>query len=178
MPDSSLSYAIKEAYASAKSDQIIYHTLEVYHPLFTQPLRVVRDEQLLLNARLEDTAPNNPGELVDFLGFQFDITKPDVTSLGTPSCTLVVDNASQAIITEIEKAVVGGVQNQIRVIYREYLSGNVTVGPENDPPLEMTMLSIHANVFRVECQIGFPNLANRRFPSQEYTSDRFPGLVP
>ena len=49
MPNAALSEAIKEAYASAPSQQIILHTLELRHPAFVdeagQPvaIRVVRD---------------------------------------------------------------------------------------------------------------------------------------
>ena len=34
MPNTALSEAIKEAYASAPSEQIILHTLELRHPAF------------------------------------------------------------------------------------------------------------------------------------------------
>lgn len=36
MPDPTLSAAILEAYASAPTDEVIYHTLEIWHPVFTQ----------------------------------------------------------------------------------------------------------------------------------------------
>jgi hypothetical protein len=65
MPDTTLSAAIKEAYASATA--IVYHTLEFRHPAFTEPIRVVRDHNDLL-ATLEATAPENPGEEVRFVG--------------------------------------------------------------------------------------------------------------
>ena len=43
MPDAALSTAIKEAYASAPVSDVIYHTLEIWHTLFSVPIRVVRD---------------------------------------------------------------------------------------------------------------------------------------
>ena len=43
MPDFSLEDALKEAYASAPASEVILHTLELRHPSFTQPIRVVRD---------------------------------------------------------------------------------------------------------------------------------------
>ena len=48
MPDSTLSQVIMEAYAAAPSDVVVYHTLEINHAAFTQPIYVVRD-----NADLE-----------------------------------------------------------------------------------------------------------------------------
>ena len=63
MPDSTLSQALKEAYAAAPTSQIVYHTLEIYHPAFTQPIRVVRDF-VDLAATLEATAPRNASQTV------------------------------------------------------------------------------------------------------------------
>ena len=54
MPDDTLSLAIKEAYASAPSNLVIHHTLEIWHPNFTTPIRVVRDN-VDLSAKLESS---------------------------------------------------------------------------------------------------------------------------
>ena len=48
MPDPALSEAIREAYASAPADVVVLHTLEIWHPSFTEdgvakPIRVVRN---------------------------------------------------------------------------------------------------------------------------------------
>ena len=41
MPDPALSAALAEAYAAAPIDQVILHTLEIWHPAFSVPIRVV-----------------------------------------------------------------------------------------------------------------------------------------
>ena len=79
--DTSLKDAIREAYASAPSKEIDLLTIELNHPAFTQPLRVVRDNETL-TARLEDTAPENPGETVDFLPYAFDLELPEMDEYG------------------------------------------------------------------------------------------------
>jgi len=175
MPDSTLSQAIKEAYASAPCSSIIYHTLEIYHPSFTVPIRVVRDN-ITLTATLEASAPRNASEAVNFLGYQFDLTPPEVSTSGVPQCTVEIDNVSREILAQIELAVAGGAPDLITITYRAFLSDDLT-GPQNDPPLTLTVSDITANVFRISATAGFPNLANKRFPSQEYTSERFPGLI-
>ena len=58
-----LTTALKEAYASAPTNVIIYHTLELYHPSFTQAIRVVRDFDPL-QATLESTAPRDASHSV------------------------------------------------------------------------------------------------------------------
>lgn len=175
MPDSTLSQAIKEAYASAPSSSIIYHTLEIYHPSFTVPIRVVRDTANL-TATLEATAPRDASTAVEFVGYQFDFSPPEISTSGVPQCTVEIDNVSREILAQIEAAVNGGSQELITICYRAFLSDDLS-GPENDPPLTLTVSDITANVFRISATAGFPNLANKRFPALDYTSEVFPGLI-
>lgn len=174
MPDPALSQALQEAYASAPSDEIIYHTLEIRHPAFTQPIRVVRDNADL-TARLEISAPVNGNELVTFVGFAFDLVRPEVSATGVPQCTIEIDNVSREILANIELAMPQ--PDPIEVTYREYLSGGLDAGPENDPPMTLTLISITADVFRVRAVASFADIGNRRFPREEYTAERFPGLI-
>lgn len=173
MPDPSLSQALAEAYASAPSDEVIYHTLEFRHAAFTQPIRVVRDNADF-TARLEATAPQNAGEMVTFVGFAFDLVRPEMSATGVPQCTIEIDNVSREILANIELAMTG--IDPIEVTYREYLASDIE-GPQNDPPMTMTIASITADVFRVRAVAGFADIGNRRFPREEYTAERFPGLV-
>lgn len=174
MTDSTLSTAIKEAYASAPSDEIIYHTLELYHANFTAPIRVVRDTSTL-TAKLESTAPRNPSTSVTFTAFAFNVLPPEVTPTAIPQCQIEIDNVDRSIVANIELA--AGSTDKIEVIYRQFLSSNITVGPENDPPLTMTIMSISADVFRVRATAGFGDLSNLRFPRIDYTAEVFPGLI-
>lgn len=174
MPDPNLSEAMKEAYASAPTDEVIYHTLELNHAAFSQPIRVVRDNADL-DARLEASAVHNPGELVTFVRFSFDLVKPEVSATGVPQCTIEIDNTSRDILANIELAMTS--TDPITVTYREFLSGSLDVGPENDPPMTLEITSIKADVFRIRAVASFMNLSNKRFPGEDYTAERFEGLV-
>jgi hypothetical protein len=173
MPDPSLSEALAEAYASAPSDEVIYHTLELRHAAFSTPIRVVRDNADL-TARLEATAPEDPGEDVTFVGFAFDLVKPELSATGIPQCTIEIDNVSREILANIELAMTS--ITPVEVTYREYL-GSDLLGPQNDPPMTLQITSITADVFRVKATASFADIGNRRFPREEYTAERFPGLV-
>lgn len=173
MPDPSLSEALREAYASAPADEVVYHTLELRHAAFTQPIRVVRDNADL-TARLEATAAENPGEMVTFVGFGFDLVKPELSATGVPQCSIEIDNVSREILANVELAMTG--IDPIMVTYREYLASDLE-GPQNDPPMTLTIISISADVFRVRAVAGYPDISNRRFPREDYTTERFPGLV-
>ena len=172
MPDSTLSQAIKEAYAAAPSSEVLYHTLEIWHPNFTQPIRVVRD-YADLTATLESSAPRNPSASVLFVGFAFDLVPPEVNHTGVPQCVIEIDNVSREIVANIELAMTS--VEPITVIYRAFLSSDLT-GPQNDPPMSLTISEITADVFKVRATATFGDLVNKRFPSQEYTVERFPGL--
>lgn len=173
MPDSTLSQALKEAYAAAPSNLVIYHTLELRHPAFTTPIRVVRDHADL-TATLEASAPVDAGQPVTFVRFAFDFTKPEVSAAGVPQLVIEIDNVSRQIVANIEAAL--GTTDLVQATYREYISSDLS-GPQNDPPIHMTIMSITADVFRVSAVAGFPDLVNRRFPTTEYDSETFPGLV-
>jgi len=173
MTDTTLSLALKEAYASAPSNLVIYHTLELFHPSFSAPIRVVRDYDNLV-ARLEVTAPNNPGEQVTFIAFNFDFTKPEVSSQGVPQITITMDNVDRSIVANIEQALT--TTDLVTLVYREYISTDLTA-PQNNPPLTMNVIGITADVFTVTAIASFPNLMNRRFPSTGYDAQTFPGLV-
>lgn len=174
MPDPALSAALKEAYASAPVNQIIYHTLEIWHASFAAPLRIVRD-RASLDARIEAGAPRDAGGLVTFVGFAFDITPPEQTSTGVPQCTIEIDNVDRTLVALIEATAGSG--TPIVVLYRSYLSDTALVGPETVPVLTLTIQSVTVDPFRIRAVAGFPDLLNLKFPKLEYEMTTFPGLA-
>lgn len=173
MPDPALSAAIREAYASAPSDVVILHTLELRHPSFDQPIRVVNDHKDL-TARLEPTAPQNPGEDVLFVRFAFRFSLPDVMSTGMPEIEIEIDNLAPEIISYMDTA--AQTEQLIEVTYRPYLSTDLK-SPQMDPPLTLVLHDVEATIFTVRGRASFGDFGNRRFPNQLYDAQRFPGLV-
>lgn len=167
MPDSTLSQAIREAYASAPVDVVVYHTLELNHPAFTSPIYVVNDWSDL-NAQLEN------GDPVTFLRFAFRLTRPEVGHTGIPTITVEIDNVSRDILANVQLAMQS--TEMITLTYRQYISSDLS-GPQNDPPMTMVLSNISADVFKVTATASFGDLHNKRFPTEEYTAERFPGLV-
>lgn len=168
MPDPTLSQAIKEAYASAPADVVCYDTLEFDHPAFSEPIYVVRDWDDL-TATLEDGVTE-----VTFVRYGFDLLKPEVSPDGTPVCQVVVDAVPNEILEYFRQAAQSTTKVTMR--YRQYLSTDLSA-PQNDPPLTATLTNIKADVFRVRAVAGFGDYRNRRFPTDDYTAERFPGLV-
>jgi hypothetical protein len=175
MPDPTLSAAIAEAYASASVQDVILHTVELHHPVFLTPIRVVRDHATL-EAMLEASAPRNAGQVVTFVPYAFDIVPPDQTTAGAPQCVLEIDNVSREILAQIRQAI--RETEPVEVIYRAYLDSAPLDGPENDPPLRMELKRIAATPGRIRATAGFPDLLNQAFPRLVYDLDQFPGLLP
>jgi len=174
MPDSTLSQAIKEAYAVAPNNSVAYHTLEIYHPSFTTPIRVVRDF-VDLSARLESTAPRDASTYVTFVGYAFDFVLPEVSTGGVPQLQITIDNVARDIMAGLEQAVT--TSTPITVIYRLFISTDLTA-PQNNPPMSMTIISISADVFKVTATATFGDMVNKKFPTVLYNIETFPGLVP
>lgn len=173
MTDTTLSQALKEAYASAPANVVIYHTLELNHPAFTTPIRVVRDF-VPLTATLESTASANAGEAVTFAAFAFELTKPAVNPNSVPQITIEIDNVDRSIVANIEAALT--TTDLVTVTYREFLSTDLSA-PQNNPPLTLTVMSVSATVFKITATAGFPTMQNKRFPTTEYDATTYPGLV-
>lgn len=172
MPDFSLEDALEEAYASAPTEEVVLHTLEIRHPDFTQPIRVVRDYHDF-TAYLEADAPENPGEEVTFIAMAFDFTLPEVTKSTSPEIEIGLDNVSGELAAYLDTA--ANSADLIEVTYRPYLASDPS-GPSMNPPLTLTIRSVTADIFRVKAVAGFADLANKKFPSQTYDTERFAGL--
>ncbi len=174
MPDAALSAAIKEAYASSPSGIVVYHTLEIWNAALSAPIRVVRDTDPL-DAKLEATAPRDPGATVTFAGYAFDVVLPELSTSSVPSCAIVIDNVDRLILSQVDLATTSG--SPTTIIYRQYLSTGLAVGPENLPVMTLTVMTVSATPLRITIQAGFPDLLNRKFPAQDYSPEVFVGLA-
>lgn len=175
MPDPTLSDALREAYASAPADIVIHDTLELWHPAFSAPIRVVRDV-VDLDARIEASAVRDAGVVVTFRAYAFDVVPPDVVSENLPQVTIEIDNVGSEILAQIDAAILAG--DPIEVIHRRYLSDTLDDGPENDPPLHMVLIQVSATLLRLRAVAGFSTLMDRKFPRLDYDLETFPGLAP
>jgi hypothetical protein len=174
MPNSNLSEALKEAYASAPVDVVIVNTLEIRHPAFAAPIRVVGD-YTPVTAMLEPDAPLNAGQMVEFQPFAFELTLPELMDKGVPELGIRIDNVSREILQNIELAM--PLPDKLEITYRAFLSNDLAGGPHNDPPLTLTITSIEADATAITAKATVADFINKKFPNQEYDETRFPGLI-
>jgi hypothetical protein len=175
MPDPTLSAAIAEAYASNPVGYVIWETMELWHPSWSVPLYIVGDRQAL-DARIEATALRNAGAVVTFTPWSYKFIPPDMSQQSLPQATLEIDNVSREIGRQLDQAILAG--QPVKVIWRTYLSGHQLEGPQHLPPVTMEIKTVSMNVRTVRATLGFRDLVNASFPSLDYDTDKFPGLVP
>ena len=179
MPDAALSEALREAYASAPSNVVILHTLEIRHPDFrdeagnSTAIRVVRDQQDLI-ARLEASAPINAGQQVRFVAMGFELDLPPVDIAPVPEIAITLDNVTREIVKHLDEASIS--ESPIEVTYRPYLSNDLS-GPQMDPPITLVITEVEADVQRVTAKARMADIGNKTFPSRLYTATEFPGLA-
>ena len=173
MPDPALSQALKEAFASAPAGTVILDTLEIWHPTFDEPIRVVRDHADL-TARLEAGAPRDGGKRVTFAALAFEFSPPPVDTAPVPEITVTLDNVGSDITDALEGAAIS--QQVIEITWRPYLSTDLN-GPHMDPPITMTLTDVEADTMRVTGRARMLDAGNKSFPSITYTAQRFPGLA-
>ena len=160
--------AEKEAYANADDTRVMLYTLELMHPSFTQPLRIVADNDLL-------TAEIETGDTVEFTPFFFSIKRPPISEEPDPSLQITVDNVSGFMTPYLDIASRSG--DSIHVMFRPFL---VDEGDDSITRLSSIKLAIRnasASMTSVTLTAAHINPANLPFPKENYTADRFPGLA-
>jgi hypothetical protein len=157
---------IKEAFALAPSDKVIYHTLEIRQD-------TVQGSVFLVQSRRSITAFDENGIEHTFepSGFQFSL--PPSNEEGFRSLNIAIDNIGRRVSDFVEIAQSEAVP--VWVIYRPYLSDDLSQ-PQMIPPLVLFLKDIEIGAYQVTGQATFMDIVNKKFPNQLYTRERFPAL--
>ncbi len=169
----SLSEAYAEAATRAPITRVMLATYELRHVSFDAPIRIVNDYQNL-DATLEVTAPENPGETVTFTALPVEVSGPDEKDTNeAPTIQVAIDGVSRQLAGQLDAAV--QTFDLIYVTERIYASDDTT-GPAVLPVLTLVLRDVEITEKRVTGQASFYDPTNRGFPRQEYTPDQYPGL--
>ena len=176
--DELLQKAIAEAYASCPVDDgVVLYTLEFLHPTFDQPARIVRwpitnNEPEKFSLRLENEAPANPGEYVDFIAVPFDMTFPAQEENAPGEIKLSIENVGPVLTKALASAV--GQREPVRLIAREYLKSMPDYPQFTHPDYSIAKAKVSNN--NVE---GTATMLDwlLRLGGDAYTPTDWPGLV-
>lgn len=166
MPTSPYLPAIKEAFAVATSNVAHLDTLEISHPSLPNKIRIVKN-------RTDLTLTLETGESVLFDGTAFRMALPPSGDNGLQELTISIDNVDRQVSDFLNSVKSSSLPPQIT--YRPYLSNDLTE-PQMDPPLVLFLSDAKVTVFEATGRASFADLINKKFPTETYTRDRFPGL--
>lgn len=163
-----------EAVAIAPINSVALVTLELNHPDFDEPARVVADRQDF-TCTLEADAPYNPGQEVTFIALPVEVLLPEESTEGTaPSVSVSIGDVSQVITPYLEKATAS--LTPAELIVREYISTRPEQ-PARVPVIRMIVTDVSVTERRVTLQASYLDPANRGFPTRSYSSAEYPGLA-
>lgn len=174
-----LTRAVLESYASAVQETILLYALEIDHKAFTQPARVVRwtaaqPEPEVFRCKLEDTAPRNAGEVVDFIGCPFEVKFPDKSDSTSGEFQFKVAGVAFELDSQLEEAALSG--GKISAILRVYVKGEELEGPaEVWPGIHLESPSIDPTTGDISVTGSLFGWGNRTF-GRNYTPGRYPAL--
>lgn len=169
-----------EAYASAVQETIPLFTLEFNHRAFAEPARVcmwsaASPEPERFRCRLEDTAPYNAGEIVEFIGLPFEVQWPDKTDGNAGEFQFKIDGVGFELDADLEEAALAG--GEITAILRVFIKGMEEEGPaEVWRSISIKNPSIDATTGTVTATGSFFDWINRTF-GYNYTPGKYPALV-
>jgi hypothetical protein len=159
--------------ASAPPDQREIRTFEIYHPAMTQLFRFAQG-YVQESLPLEDDAPRNPGEVVDFKAIAAQITEPAESSRGEPILTIALGAVGSEVNEQVSLIKGEDTQTPVQLIYRKYYTGDLSA------PVLVYRLSLSSISFESYTQINFTaedyDFSNKT-SGEIYTLERFPGLI-
>ncbi len=178
--------AIEEARSSASVDQFELETIELLHPAFVDTeglpsgIRLVLDERQW-TLRLENDAPLDAGELVQFEPCAMRVVRPEQLEGQIGEVKLAFDFVGREVLPWVDEAL--SIRADGRLIVRSWLaSRNMATGEYTvvGRPLEvlrgLTVRELHASGTSIEITAAFKDLVNVGFPRPRFTQNHFPGL--
>lgn len=152
--------------ASAPAGIIELRCLEISHPLFAAPLRLVHDYQ-------DWTVTLETSETVTFKAAQFRTTPPTITDNGQIERGLQIDNTTGDVVNLLLPVVAS--TTPVTCTFRTYLSDDVTA-PVFDTPEVTNLHNIQLSKGTLTASAQSSDVINRRFPRRIYTRVNTPGL--
>lgn len=154
-----------EAYALAKSNNIVIHSIEIRHESIEDSLFFVQ------GFRSQDLTVD--GDVKTFQPLGFNLTLPATDDGGIQELTLTLDNVGNQVSDFCEQAL--GYSTPVEIFYRPYLSSDKT-NCLMDPALRLFLLDVQITVSQVSGRAVPVDFLNISFPSEDYVRSRFPGL--
>lgn len=154
---------LEEVYASAPTDKVLIHTLQVSHDTVGD-FYYARSYDDVIAVTEEESE-------VTFQAVALSLQLPKKGVQGREDLVFTLDNVNGEALVAIDQMMEAG--GNTSVIYRSYVSTDLT-GPQERIPLVATSASI--NVSAVSINATFRDFVNKAWPRRRYTLGDFSGL--
>lgn len=169
-----LSEALQEAAAIAPITRAMLYAYELWHPTLSEPVRFVNDKALLL-ATLEDDAPRDAGEEVEFMACPLSLERPEESdTAATPTVALSRPDVA-GVLKPLFDAARGSLDSWV-LIERVYASDD-TSRPAMLPPLSFELSAVDTAGAEAKLSASFDDDANVAVPRITFKREEYPGLM-
>lgn len=154
-----LSEAQREAYARAKTTVVDLFSFELGHSTFPQPIRMISYDADVL-VPLEESAPTNGGETVNYLGVAFKAPEENIDTEAGNTITVSVAGISAAALPYLNVAneTLEPIACTVRwVAYDVRVASVIGVSRAS----EMQVLNFKTGILNLHMTLGFTNLNSR-----------------
>ena len=156
----SVDEAVKEAYAYADADTVIYYTLAIDNVNLEAPIYIVYGyDEITINGNL-------------YRPCTFSFTRPTIDPGSNPEFMIEFANASRLIGDYVDQAVQGG--KATTIWFKTFVKGETEADFAFPYPMEIRSVSITRDMVSVTCDFG--DFVNKAVPDQYYDEIKFPGL--
>lgn len=168
--------AWEEAAAACPPSVKQYDTLEIWHPSFDAPVRIVANVGDDMNFSLENGAPFDGGQSVLFTACPLSVGWPEVRQGQVPQSKVSIDNVNRLLMPKIREAL--KIRAYITIIFRQYLSSDLTVPAYG--PVGFLLKEVQAVAATITGNVVVSMLTAKGFPKQDknYTTTQFSSLLP
>ncbi|MGV6872559.1 DUF1833 family protein [Pseudochelatococcus sp. B33] len=163
----SLTVAMQEAYASTPREHVIYETIELDHPAFATPVRVVTgtDEDMTLPLGGEQGSAT-------FTAMDISVTPPGFSEDGPGQAKLRIDNVSGLLLPYLRDAIQSS--QPISITFRAYTTADLTQPGDIISDLELREVTLTATA--AEGTLSFREIETQAFPLRTYDLEFYPAL--
>jgi len=155
-----------QVYASAPLKVEAWFTLEISHPAFSAPARMVHGRWQQLDVELEDGTP------VTFRPVPFQLSLPGANADGHQDLQITISNIGYELIRELDAAIENP-WTQIEVVFRVYLS--TSTRPHQQ--IDLKLIDVSADLQSITGVASRYDIVNRQFPTRKFRAKDWPGLV-
>lgn len=156
---SELTPAQKEAYARAKTSVNDLFSLELRHPSFPEPIRLISYDRDVV-VELEDTAPANPGEEVTFTGVAFKSPEEKINDEPANGFSFMIGGISSQALPYLEVATESTEPIAVTIRYVSLdVRGDNVIGVSR--PSEMQVRKIVVSILAIQVTLGYTNTNSR-----------------